>query len=258
MRSLRKIVQKSESTKEEGEEGAAEQSSPSRDQRSKEGEVIQNLATDSPRPEETSFGDKESEVKKEDSEKRVEAGSDHESERKKMEESLEKKRPVVMGSGIPARPPPPRLARKTSEDGVKPVRPPPPKHISTPSLTTSSKNEATPTSSVDKQPPKHRPVSPDHTPSSLPPSAGPSPVHSAGSATGSRSVSPQPPSSFYRARSEYVAQTVSELTLGVGDVLVELDRPTPDMFYGMLDDGSTGLFPASVVEPISAPSFTKK
>ena len=242
MRSLRKIVQRSESMKEEGVE--TETSSPTKTPRSKQGEVIQNLVAESP-----------------------DMGRKTENEGQTTE-----KQPVI-GSGLPARPPLPRLVKKTSEDGGKqtPVRPPPPK-------LTSNKTEATPTSPVQTTPVKtketptspviktkqNRPASPDntqnHTPSPLPRSAGPSPVHSGGSGSGlgSRSVSPEPPSSFYRAMADYTAKSPSELTLHAGDVLVELDRPTPHMFYGMLDDGSTGLFPTSVVEPMSAPSSSRR
>ena len=206
MRSLKKMVQKSES-KEEGEE--SEQNSPARGQRSRPGEVIENQQTESPQP-----------------------------ERKKS-----------VGAGIPPRPPPPHLVRNSSGDRGKltPARPPPPKLTSSSSLTHSKQPEA------KKQQPGH---TQNHTPSSLPTSAGTSPVHSAGSAA-SRSVSPQPPSSFYRALADYVAQSPSELSLHQGDVLVELDRPTPHMFFGMLDDGTTGLFPASAVESISTPSSQK-
>ena len=235
MRSLRKIVQRSESMKEEGVE--TETSSPTKNHpRSKQGEVIQNLVAESP-----------------------DMGRKTEYEGQNME-----KQPVI-GSGLPARPPLPRLVKKTSEDGGKqtPVRPPPPKLTSNKTEATPSSpvhTEATPTSPVKTM--KNRPASPDntqnHTPSPLPGSSGPSPIHSAGSGPGSRSVSPQPPSSFYRVLADYTAKTPSELTLHAGDVLVELDRPTTHMFYGMLDDGSTGLFPASAVEPMSIPSSSRR
>ena len=79
-------------------------------------------------------------------------------------------------------------------------------------------------------------------------------LHSSGSPTSpSRSMSPQPPSSFFRVTSAYTAQTSIELSLHPGDILVEIDRPTPSMWYGMLDDGTTGLFPASAVEPLLTP-----
>ena len=210
MRSLRKMVQRSESTKEEG----GEADSPTRGKRSKQGEVIQNIEVESPDP--------------------------------------GRKTEVQKVGGIPARPPPPRMVKSNSEEGGKqaPTRPPPPKLNKTEATPTSPKTFSTPTSPVNR----NEPSSPDHTPSSLPGSGGLSPAHSAGSGPVSRSVSPPPPSSFYRAKEDYAAQSPSELTLGVGDVLVELDRPTPHMFYGMLDDGSTGLFPASAVVAILAPS----
>lgn len=189
MRSLKKIVQRSDS-KEEG-EGA--------EQRSKvnvqEGEVIQNLQTDSP-----------------------------------VAQLLDE-----AGLSPPARPPPPHLARTSSGDHKKvtPSRPPPPrKHPSANSTATS--------------PPA------DPTPQSLPASMGSSPAHSTTSP--SRSTSPQLPTNFYRAKSDYRAQSASELTFHIGDILVEIDRPTSVMYYGMLDDGTTGLFPATAVEPVVSPS----
>lgn len=182
MRSLKRIVQRSE----EGEE--SEQKSRVKVQ---EGEVIQNLQTDSPVPQ-------------------------------------HRKLPEEGGMSPPARPPPPQLARAGSGDHNKrtPSHPPPP-----------SANGTMPAG---------------HTPQSLPASTGSSPAHSAMSP--SRSTSPQLPTTFYRAKWDYTAQSPSELTFHMGDILVEIDRPTSAMSYGMLDDGSTGLFPASAVEPVVTPS----
>lgn len=198
MRSLKKIVQRSDS-KEEGEEP---------EQRSKvkvqEGEVIQNLQTDSPVPHHRQLPDESA-------------------------------------MSPPARPPPPHLARTGSGDHKKvtPSRPPPPRKQSF----TASANGTT------ISPPAHP------TPQSLPASSGSSPAHSATSP--SRSTSPQLPTNFYRAKSDYTAQSASELTFHIGDILVEIDRPTSVMSYGMLDDGTTGLFPANAVEPVITPSHKK-
>lgn len=192
MRSLKRIVQRSE----EGEE--SEQGSKVMVQ---EGEIIQNLQTDSPVPQ-------------------------------------HRKLPEEAGMSPPARPPPPQLARTGSGDHNKrtPSHPPP---LVQQSITASA-NGTTPTG---------------HTPQSLPASTGSSPAHSAMSP--SRSTSPQLPTTFYRAKWDHTAQSPSELTFHVGDILVEIDRPTSGMCYGMLDDGTTGLFPASAVEPVITPSNIK-
>ena len=199
MRSLKKMVQRSEEGEESGVDGV------------KAGEVIQNLQTDSPAPQQ-------------------------------QKEQLT--------ASLPARPLPPKLPRQNSGSQKKatPSRPPPPR------------KQSSTASDTSKQELPLQPISgPTHnytTTSSLP--TGQSPVHSSGSSTSpSRSTSPQPPSTFYRARSEYTAQSASELTLHVGDILVEIDRPTPAMYYGMLDDGTTGLYPVSAVEPLVTPSNKK-
>ena len=197
MRSLKKMVQRSES-RDEGEE--SEQRSPVRGQRSMEGEVIRNKEAESPQPEKR------------------------------------------QSTGLPVRPPPPQLVNQ-ERGKVTPARPPPPR-ISSTSLSSSMTTKQDADSDHAH----------NHTHSSPPMSAGSSPVHSAGS----RSMSPQPPSTFYRVRSEYKGRGSGELTLRVGDILVELDRPSSsDMYYGMLDDGTTGLFPPSAVEPIPTPSSKK-
>lgn len=183
MRSLKRIVQRSE----EGEEP---------EERSKvkvqEGEIIQNLQTESPVPQHRNL-------------------------------------PGEAMRSPPARPPPPQLAR-TGSGG----------HNN--SITASANGTA---------------VSPPagHTPQPLPVSTGSSPARS--TVSPSRSTSPQLPTTFYRAKCDYTAQSPSELTFQVGDILVEIDQPTSAMYYGMLDDGTTGLFPASAVEPVVTPSNKK-
>ena len=199
MRSLKKIVRRSEP-------------------REDEGEVIENLQTESPKP--------------------------------------KRKPPTQAETTRPARPPPPHITRQPSgsrsQDKVTPSRPPPPrKQPSTTTPTPSSQQPPT-------DPPREAAGSPTHLPSlttAAVPSPVPSPVHSASSASSpSHSASPEVPTNFYRAKEDYSAQTPSELTLHAGDILIEIDRPTPAMHYGMLDDGTTGLYPASAVEPLLAPS----
>ena len=53
---------------------------------------------------------------------------------------------------------------------------------------------------------------------------------------------------------DYKAQRDSELTFSSGDILIKIDSPSDEFYYGMLDDGTTGLFPVGVVEPFRSPS----
>ena len=78
-----------------------------------------------------------------------------------------------------------------------------------------------------------------------------------------KSVSPPPSSpvdssrsstNFYRATKDYTAQRDSELSFSSGDILIKIDCPSEEFYYGMLDDGTTGLFPVRFVEPFRSPS----
>ena len=217
MRSLKKIVQRSEPRDE------PEQRSLPRGHRGKEGEVIQNLQTDSP--------------------------------------VSQRRKPPEEAVSPPARPPPPQLARQPSGSGdhdkVPPIRPPPPKvQLSSTAIVTKRRSPDSVTGETST--PLSPSSDPTHTSSSLPASVGSSPAHSASSASSPpRPTSPQTPTNFYRAKTDYTAQSPSELSLHVGDILIEIDRPTPTMYYGMLDDGNTGLFPSSAVEPLVTPSKSK-
>ena len=67
-----------------------------------------------------------------------------------------------------------------------------------------------------------------------------------------RSLSASPTNKLYRATKSYVANGDNKLSFNSGDTLVVIDgQPTSDeegYVYGMLDDGTTGLFPLSHVE----------
>ena len=67
-----------------------------------------------------------------------------------------------------------------------------------------------------------------------------------------RSLSASPTNKLYRATKSYVANGDNKLSFNSGDTFVVIDgQPTSDeegYLYGMLDDGTTGLFPLSHVE----------
>ena len=67
-------------------------------------------------------------------------------------------------------------------------------------------------------------------------------------------ASPTTPNNFFRAVKSYKAERSVELSFSAGDILIEVDRPDDEFIYGMLDDGNTGLFPISCVEPFYSPS----
>ena len=58
-----------------------------------------------------------------------------------------------------------------------------------------------------------------------------------------------PPSNFYRATKSYVAKSDAELSFSAGDTVMFIERKEGGFYYGMLDSGTTGLFPTDYVEP---------
>ena len=152
-------------------------------------------------------------------------------------------------SGIPAHPPPPRVARKRSGSSERETR------SVSPSSTTVYGSPHKPLPGKEAAAASSHPPQSTDLPESQTPSRSPPALSERSTPSASRSSSPQsPPTSFYRAKEDYSGKTPSELTLHKGDVLIEIDRPTAEMHYGMLDDGTTGLFPASAVEPLLSPS----
>ena len=71
----------------------------------------------------------------------------------------------------------------------------------------------------------------------------------------SRSPPPNDPFSnkslpnFYRAKQDYQAQHEGEISFSKGDVVVLIDGSNPELLYGTLDNGTTGLFPVTCLEP---------
>ncbi len=70
--------------------------------------------------------------------------------------------------------------------------------------------------------------------------------------------SPTTPTNFYRAARDYKAEKEGELTFSAGDILIIIEHRKGGFHYGMLDDGNTGLFPTSHVEPFYTPSSRRK
>lgn len=121
---------------------------------------------------------------------------------------------------LPTRPPPPRVTTSTTKIEKEDT-----------SLTTQSSESAL------KQPPIPKPrvlstqsVSPEST-------------------TGSNT--------FYKAVKDFSAARDEELSFSSGDILIAIDSHPPSVddgfIYGMLDDGSTGLFPLTHVEQVENP-----
>ena len=123
---------------------------------------------------------------------------------------------------LPTRPPPPRLTTSTT------------KIEEDTSLTTQSSESALKQSPV----PKPRVLS-------------------------TQSVSPESTTistesnTFYKAVKDFSAARDEELSFSSGDILIVIDSHPPSVndgfIYGMLDDGSTGLFPLTHVELVENP-----
>ena len=63
------------------------------------------------------------------------------------------------------------------------------------------------------------------------------------------STSPNIPTSFYRALKSYQAENSEEISFSKGDTIMIVEQRDGGFNYGMLDDGTSGLFPVSHVEP---------
>ena len=64
--------------------------------------------------------------------------------------------------------------------------------------------------------------------------------------------SPKSPTNFYRATMKYTGKSDDELSFSVGDTLLFIEKREGGFYYGMLDNGTTGLFPLDHVEPFLA------
>ena len=160
----------------------------------------------------------------------------------------------------PPRPPPPGSSENGEAGGKKkdaPSRPPPPKLQSSQQKATVVNGDISVEINIENGPkPTPHPHDLDHTSSEEGTDSKPAPKPR-------KSVSPPPSSpvdssrsstNFYRAMKDYKAQRDSELTFSSGDILIKIDSPSDEFYYGMLDDGTTGLFPVGVVEPFRSPS----
>lgn len=58
-----------------------------------------------------------------------------------------------------------------------------------------------------------------------------------------------PPVNFYRASKDYTPSSSEELSLSEGDTVMFMEKREKGMYYGMKDDGTTGLFSVSHVKP---------
>ena len=201
----------------------------------------------------------------------------------KMEGKENVVKDVKAGAPIPSRPPPPKTSPSEKRKVSIPSRPPPPKtpiSKTAPSPTAIRSPSSIPDKPVipDKPAIPDKPVIPDKPKqSSIPDKPKPMPrkdtqsdlgQKSNGSVVGSAPVAPVPtprqqsssPSSddksptnptgtnFYRAKRGYTALKDSELSFSEGDVIIFMERRDKGFYYGMLDNGQTGLFPTSHVE----------
>lgn len=167
---------------------------------------------------------------------------------------------------LPPRPPPPGSSENGVAEGKKdpPSRPPPPNLQDTPQKAAVNGDISPSEKEVENGPkptPHPRTKDPDvksqtssegrTTPGDLKPI--PIPRKSVSPPPSSPLDSPRTPTNFYRATKDYKAQRDTELTFSSGDILIEIDRPSEDFHYGMLDDGTTGLFPVDLIEPFYSP-----
>ena len=167
---------------------------------------------------------------------------------------------------LPPRPPPPGSSENGVAEGRKdpPSRPPPPNLQDTPQKAAVNGDISPSEKEVENGPkptPHPRTKDPDvksqtssegrTVPSDLKPI--PIPRKSVSPPPSSPLDSPRTPTNFYRATKDYKAQRDTELTFSSGDILIEIDRPSEDFHYGMLDDGTTGLFPVDLIEPFYSP-----
>jgi hypothetical protein len=186
-------------------------------------------------------------------------------------EEAEKKEAKTVASGIPSRPLPPRTSPSDKRKVSIPSRPPPPK---TPISKTSSNSLGqqqngpkspglgvkSPTTTIPEKPkpmpaPRKEPQSDllqknNGSVNSVPAAPVPTPRQKSSSPTPGE-MSPTNPTgtNFYRASKDYEAAKDGELSFSAGDVLIFIDRREKGFYYGMLDNGITGLFPTSHVEP---------
>ncbi len=162
------------------------------------------------------------------------------------------------------KPPPPETEPERSQ-AKPPARPPPPNKVST-GKGLETKAEDPSDSHGGEEPVSHRKGSdseaelsetlskPAPTPRK---SSTPSPTDPV-QPSSPADDSPTTPTNFYRAARDYKAEKEGELTFTAGDILIVIEHQGRGFHYGMLDDGNTGLFPTSHVEPFYTPSSRRK
>lgn len=184
--------------------------------------------------------------------------------------SVEEKKAVKAVSNIPSRPLPPRTSPSEKRKVSIPSRPPPPKTPvnKTNSNSLGSEQQNGPKSPSVKSPTTSIPEKPKPMPAprkesqsdllqksngsvnSAPIAPVPTPRQKSSSPTPDEKSPTNPTgTNFYRALKDYEATKDGELSFSKGDVIIFIDRREKGFYYGMLDDGQTGSFPTSYVEP---------
>ena len=184
-------------------------------------------------------------VRRSDSGKDVEVEADGEGARASISDDVEKSRPPKPSEPPPTLPSSTSLSPTLSEDAMHAESPVPKPRTKLPKQTSTedSKQASKSTKSEAESKGKPKPVP-------LPRAA-----HSPSPDTPSSALeSPKTPNNFFRAVKSYKAERSMELSFSAGDILIEVDRPDDKFIYGMLDDGNTGLFPITHVEPFYSPS----
>ena len=163
----------------------------------------------------------------------------------------------------PSRPPPPKTPPTQNKRNSVPSRPPPPK-ISTPNSERKDPVSPTQIEPSSQELSDSNKDSSETTTKPIPAPRANTPVKSNDlegkshdvedkshdkSHDIARSRDSSPDTNFYRATEDYKAQSDKELSFSVGDVLIIVEKRGDGFHFGMLDDGTTGLFPLSNVEP---------
>lgn len=136
----------------------------------------------------------------------------------------------------------------------KPPSPSPAVSDSKPKEATSSQSDRRKSTNIPSKP--KPPLAPKPSISSLAtkPEGGadskstPAPTTTSSKTEASKQTSPEP-TNFYRATKTYTGKTGEELSFSPGDMLMFIEKKEGGFYYGMLDNGTTGLFPVNCTEP---------
>ena len=161
----------------------------------------------------------------------------------------------------PSRPPPPKTPPTQNKRNSVPSRPPPPK---TSTANSETKDSVTHTQTEPSQEPSDtnkdsgevatRPIPAPRANTPVKSDEAESHVikdkpHDTENKSHDIARDSSPDTNFYHATEDYKAQSDKELSFSVGDVLIIVEKRGDGFHFGMLDDGTTGLFPLSKVEP---------